>query len=344
MTRDRVPARRTLSILFGTLLLNMVGFGMVFPVIPVIFTDPSSPSFVLHGYSRSAQFFIAGTVTALWGLMQFITAPILGQLSDMYGRRKLLLLCIGVLALSQFMFGFGIMATSLVLLLTARAVAGLAAGNISIAQATIADLTEPRDRAKNFGLIGGAIGLGLILGPLLSGWIAGLSGSSVAPFWVAGLLGVVNFLFVSFLLPETNPRRDRTQQLTPMKGAQNILLAVQNGETRPVYITYFLYVSGFAILTSFLGVFLVHAMKFSTSAIGSAFAFAGCCQIFAQLILLRWAVARYSEREILRLTLLVSGVCLGIFAFFPNVPAWIVFTILITVPHGLTLPSLSRPW
>src|SRR5215470_10063327 len=122
-----VASKRALAILFGTLLLNMVGFGMIFPIIPVIFTDPSSPSFVLHGYSQGAQFFITGAITALWGLMQFIAAPILGQLSDMYGRKKLLQLCIGVLAPSQLLFGLGISVASVLLLFIARAIAGLAA-------------------------------------------------------------------------------------------------------------------------------------------------------------------------------------------------------------------------
>ncbi len=83
--------RRVLFVLFGTLLIDMIGFGMVFPIIPILFTDSSSPSFLLGGYSPSVQFFLAGAITALWGLMQFIAAPLLGELSDAYGRKKLLL-------------------------------------------------------------------------------------------------------------------------------------------------------------------------------------------------------------------------------------------------------------
>jgi MFS transporter, DHA1 family, tetracycline resistance protein len=333
--------KRTLLILFGTLLLNMIGFGIVFPIIPTIFTNPSSPSFVLQGYSQSAQFFVAGAITALWGLMQFIAAPILGQLSDVYGRRKLLMICVGVLALSQFVFGFGISAASVVILFIARAVAGIAAGSVSITQAAIADVTEPRERAKSFGLIGAAIGIGLILGPLISGWVAGLSGSSVVPFLVAGTLGLINLLFVSLFFPETNRRQTGARQLSFLKGAQNIRLALKDAKIRPVYTTYFLYVFGFGFLIAFSGVFLVQAMGFSTTAIGTYFAFAGVCQIFTQLVLLRRLVPRYSEPVILRFTLLVAGVGLGVFSFFPNLPAQIVFTALITVAHGLTLPNLS---
>src|SRR5262245_5594636 len=113
--------RRVLFVLFGTLLLDMIGLGMVFPIIPILFTDSTSPSFLLGGYSPSVQFFLAGAITALWGLMQFIAAPILGELSDVYGRKKLLLFGVGILALSQSLFGFGVGIASVALLFFARA-------------------------------------------------------------------------------------------------------------------------------------------------------------------------------------------------------------------------------
>src|SRR5205814_9452572 len=109
------------------------------------------------------QFLIAGLVTALFGIMQFIAAPILGELSDVFGRKKLLILGIGILAFSQLLFAIGIIQKSLIILLISRSVAGLAAANFAIAQAAIADITEPKDRAKNFGLIGCAICIGFIL-------------------------------------------------------------------------------------------------------------------------------------------------------------------------------------
>jgi len=181
MTSQRRQTR-VLWIIFGTLVLDMIGTGMVFPIIPILFTDPSSPSFILEGYSQSAQFAIAGLVTALFGLMQFIAAPILGELSDVYGRKKLLLIGVGVLAASQALFGFGIIMSSWTILLIARMIAGLAGANFSIAQATIADVSEPKDRAKNLGIIGAALGIGFILGPLLSGSIANATGTPRRPF------------------------------------------------------------------------------------------------------------------------------------------------------------------
>ena len=94
--------KRVLPVLFATLLLDTIGFGMVFPIIPIIFTDPTSPAFLLTGYSQSMQFLIAGTITAVFGLMTFIAAPVLGELSDVYGRKRLLTIGVAILAASQF--------------------------------------------------------------------------------------------------------------------------------------------------------------------------------------------------------------------------------------------------
>ena len=151
MNPETTPKPRVLPILFATLLIDMIGFGMVIPIIPVLFTDPTSPSFLLHGYSQGMQFFLAGVLTALWGVTQFIAAPIAGELSDVFGRKRLLLGGVGVLALSQVLFGVGVEMGSLALLFVSRAIAGVAAGNAAIAQATIADVTSPKDRAKSFG-------------------------------------------------------------------------------------------------------------------------------------------------------------------------------------------------
>ena len=83
-----IRQKQVLPILFATLLLDMIGTGMVIPIIPIIFTDPLSPAFLLHGYSQAGQYFIAGLVTAVFGLLQFLAAPLLGELSDVFGRKK----------------------------------------------------------------------------------------------------------------------------------------------------------------------------------------------------------------------------------------------------------------
>lgn len=337
-----MSSKRVLPILFATLLLDMIGIGMVIPIIPVLFTDPSSPAFILHGYSQAMQYFIAGLITALFGLMQFIAAPILGELSDAYGRKRLLTVGVGVLAVSQILFGFGIEFASLGLLLFARTVAGLAGANFSIAQAAIADVSSHEDRAKNFGLIGAAFGVGFILGPVLSGWIAGLTGDAASPFWLAGALGIVNLVFVTLMLPETRRvAAEARQKFTLLKGIHNIIAAFKDVDARPVYLSSFLYMSGFSFVVSFMGVMLVKRFGFSEADVGTFFGAVGAWVVLTQLVILRFLAGRYSERQILRVSML--GLALSMLAYpFAGSTAWLYIIMpFMAIPQGLSMANIN---
>lgn len=333
--------KRVLPILFATLLLDMIGIGMVIPIIPIIFTDPSSPAFLLQGYSQTWQYIIAGLVTALFGLMQFIAAPILGELSDFYGRKKLLAVGVGVLAISQFFFGIGILAGSIVILLISRAIAGLAGANFSIAQASIADVTEPKDRSKNFGLIGAAFGTGFLLGPILGGWIAHLTGSPASPFWFAGALGVLNLAFLYFFLPETRVTNGEKHHFTIWKGIQNVRAAIRDKDARPVYLASFLTVCGFSFFTSFIGVLLVSRFGMTASGIGTFFGAVGAWVIVTQLGILRVLSRRYNERTILRVSLLVFAFAIALYPFAPTIGVLYILVPLLAIPQGLSLANMT---
>ncbi|MFZ1987735.1 MAG: MFS transporter [Minisyncoccia bacterium] len=333
--------KNALPILFGTLLLDTIGIGMVIPIIPTVFTDPTSADFLLNGYSMGMQYFLAGLITALFGLMQFIASPILGELSDVYGRKRLLTIGVAVLAFSQLLFGFGISIASISLLLVSRAIAGIAGGNFSIAQAAIADVSEPKDRAKNFGLVGAAFGAGFILGPLLSGWIAGATGSAAAPFWFAAALGIINVVFVSLFLPETHKNRKAAQKFHILKGIQNIQAAFRDRDARPVYLANFLYMSGFAFFTSFIGIFLVGRFGLSETSIGSFFGVVGASIVVTQLFILRVLSHRFNERTILKYSILIAGI--GIFLYPIAGSAFLIFALapLVAVPQGLTMANMT---
>lgn len=334
--------KSVLPILFATLLLDMIGTGMVIPIIPILFTDPSSHSFLLQGYSHTMQFVIAGLVTSLYGLMQFLAAPILGELSDQYGRKRLLTVGVGVLAISQVIFGFGIEIASIGLILFARTIAGLAAANFSIAQATVADVTEPRDRAKNFGLLGAAFGVGFILGPVLGGWIAGITQNAASPFWLAGALGIVNLIFISLMLPETRRiSAEARKRFTLLKGINNIRAAFKDVDAKNVYLTVLLFMSGFAFLTSFTGVLLVDKFSLSAAGVGTYFGAIGAWIVFTQLGILRILAPRYDERTILRATLLAVGATIALTPFLPSLVWFYISMPFTAVPVGLTLANLN---
>ncbi|HEY0010651.1 MAG TPA: MFS transporter [Candidatus Paceibacterota bacterium] len=332
---------RPLPILFFTLLLDTISVGLLIPILPALFNDPASSSFLLAGYSVGAQYFIAGAITAVFGLMQFIAAPILGELSDAYGRKRLLTIGVAVLAFSNFMFAFGIGIGSLALLFVSRTLAGLAGANFSIAQATIADVSAPEQRARNFGLIGAAFGVGFILGPLLGGLIASYFNYAAAPFWFAGCLGLLNVLFVSLFLPETNHDRRAAKSFTLLKGIRNIKAAMQDAEAAPVYLTSFLYMSGFAFFTSFVGVLLSVEYGLTEAGIGTFFGIVGACIVVTQVAILPQAVKRYPERKIMLWGFPVVALCVLLYPFMDTITLLYILIPIMAVPQGLAFANIA---
>ncbi len=334
--------RNVLPILFVTLLIDMIGIGMLIPIVPALFTDASSTSFMLAGYSHTAQYIIAGLITALFGFMQFLAAPLLGELSDVYGRKKLLTLGVGVLAISQLLFSLGVAVGSLALLLFSRAVAGVAGANFSIAQAAIADVTEPHNRQRNFGLIGAAFGLGFIIGPFLGGTLAGVTGNPALPFLVAGILGVFNVLFISFMLPETHlVSKAKTAKFTLLKGVKNIAIAARDVNVKFIYGAGFLQMLGFGCYTSFVAVFLVERFALAETSTGIYYAVVGGWIVFTQLVLVRFFSRLYSERTILNWSLPLLGLVILSYTFAPSIE--FLYIIMPFLSAGVGLSSTSFP-
>lgn len=333
---------KPLLVLFCTLLLDTISIGILIPVLPAIFTDPTSSTFVLTGYSVSAQFFLAGAITAVFGLMQFLASPILGELSDIYGRKRLLTIGVAVLAFSNFLFGFGIEIASLTLLFAARTLAGLAGANFAIAQAAIVDVSKPHERTKNFGLIGAAFGIGFILGPLLGGIIAATFSHAAMPFVFAGVLGLLNVVFISLYLPETRKMTAAARaRFTIFKGLRNIQAAFKDKDAMPMYMTSFLYMCGFAFFTSFIGILLAVNHGYSEAGIGSFFAAFGVCITFTQLVILPQIAKRFGERSILLVGFPVVAAAIFTFPFIDGNLFLFLLIPLMAVPQGLAFANIS---
>ena len=165
---------RPLTIIFLTIIVNLVGFGIIIPLLP------------FYAETFGASPLVIGLLFAVFSLCQLLAAPALGDLSDRYGRRPILIFSLAGTVVSFVMLA---MAHSVTMLFAARIVDGLSGGNISTARAYVADITEPKDRARAYGIIGAAFGLGFILGPALSGILSGIS--YTAPIWAAAGLTVV---------------------------------------------------------------------------------------------------------------------------------------------------------
>ena len=236
-SEERLDFKKILPV-FVIILVDLLGLTIIIPLMP------------LYATSFGANAMTIGLLGAAYPVMQFIGAPLLGELSDIFGRKRLLMVGVGGLAISQMLFGFGIETGSLVLLFASRILAGLSGANFSIAQAAIADVSEPHERAKNFGLMGAAFGIGFILGPALGGWIAEAAGNPAAPFWFAGILGIVNILLLTFFLRETHHDRQAAHHFHIWKGIENIRAAFRDQDAKPLYFSSFLYGSGFTFFTS----------------------------------------------------------------------------------------------
>jgi DHA1 family tetracycline resistance protein-like MFS transporter len=246
-----------------------------------------------------------------------------------------------VLAVSQFIFGFGVAIKSLAIILVSRAVAGLAAANFSIAQAAIADITPPAERAKNFGLIGAAFGIGFIVGPLLGGWVAHFMNSAAAPFVVAGILGIINLISCMLFLPETHKNLRAEHNFHFLKGVQNLQAAVADKQVRGIYLASFLYTCGFAFLISFAGILLVDQFKLTEAAIGTYFGVVGIMIVITQLFVLRIVTKYYNEKQILRVSLLGLAVSIALYPFMGSMT--FIYTLLpfIALSQGLSIANMG---
>ncbi len=336
---------KILIIIFLTVFIDLLGIGILIPVIPQLFANPLSIEYMLPmGTSINQGYLLLGLLIAVYPIGQFLATPILGQLSDKYGRKKILGLALFGTAISYVLFAIGIITKNIPLLFFSRFFDGVTGGNISIAQAMIGDVSTGENRAKNFGMLGAAFGLGFILGPYIGGKLSDphvLSWFNAAtPFYFAAILATINMLSVLFLVPETNHNL-RTEALTWGKSISNIKRAMKMPELSSIFLTNFLFFGGFTFFTTFFGVFLIQKFNFTQGNIGDFFAYVGLWSVFTQAVVTRIAVKYFPEFKIVRWTLLGAGVMVLAY-FLPN-HAWQLFLIppFFSICTGLTMANIN---
>ncbi len=337
--------RHPIWIILFTILIDTLGIGILGPILPQLLGNPNSPHYLL---SRDAAvgsgYIMFGFLVAVFPVMQFFATPILGQLSDRYGRKPVLALSLAGTSLGYLLFATGIVFKNIPLLFLARALDGITGGNLSVAQASIADVTKPEDRTKNFGMIGAAFGVGFIVGPFLGGVLADPSVlpwfNASTPFWFAALLAAANTTQVLLQFDETN-QHIRNVRVQFTKGIANIARAYAMPELRTIFVTSFFFNAGFGFFISFFGLFLIHRFGFDEARIGNFFAWVGVCAIFTQVVTTRRIAAKFSEAQVLKVSLLgVSGVMIA-YLLAPS-PMWLFLIAPISSTfNGLSLANMG---
>lgn len=310
-----------------TVFLDLVGFGIVLPLLP------------FYATSMGASAFEVGLIMASYSLMQLLFSPLWGSLSDRYGRRPLLIFGLFGSAVSYVIFG---LASTLWVLLLSRAIAGIMGANVPVAQAIIADSTSPERRARGMGLIGAAFGLGFIFGPAIGGFLSRW-GYSVPGFAAAAVTGL-NAIVALFMLPESLPAHARRSGGRKWSALTERIRASGRVARRPELrrpITVFLLMTwGFAGFTVTFPLFLDQSLGLSAAHAGLFFAYVGLISAIVQGRLIGPLVERSGERRVAAAggVLLAAGI--GFIAGFPTQRALFVALALVGLGWGCVIPSL----
>ena len=289
--------RSPLVVIFTTVFIDLVGFGIVIPVLP----------FYAEGTAFNATPRTVGLLFASYSIMQLIFSPVLGGLSDKHGRRPVLLLSIIGTGIGFLVLGF---AKTIVMLFVGRILDGITGGNISTAQAYIADITTEENRAKGMGLIGAAFGLGFIFGPAIGG-ILSRWGIQV-PFIFAAVLCFANATLLYFTLPETvTPDHPAKNSAAGGRSLRQVMLSLKQPRLAFVLIIYFLFIVAFSIMTTSFSLYTMFRFGYDAQHTGYLFAYVGLIAVIIQGGLIGRLVKRFGEMPLV----IVGALCFAISLF-----------------------------
>ena len=321
--------RSPLLVIFITVFIDLIGFGIVIPVLP----------HYVEGTSFNASPRTVGILFASYSVMQLIFSPILGRLSDRYGRRPVLFFSLLGTSLGFFIIGF---ATTLWMLFLGRIIDGITGGNISTAQAYVADVTTPENRAKGMGLIGAAFGLGFIFGPaiggILSQWGIGV------PFFFAGALALANAVLLYFTLPET-VTPDHPARTSAATGRWSQLVeAVRQPRLAYVLAIYFLFIVAFSIMTTSFALFTMYRFGYDATHNGYLFMYVGIIGAIIQGGLIGRLVKTFGEMPLIIMGALLFALSLFVIPLAgPQTGLGMLLLVggLFAVGNSLATPSLT---
>lgn len=307
--------RRAIYFILITVVIDAIGIGLIMPVMPSLLLD-------LGGSSLANAAIWGGILSTVFAAMQFLFGPLVGNLSDRFGRRKILLVSMTVMAVDYVLMG---LAHALWLLFLARVLGGITAANHSTAGAVIADVSKPDEKAANFGLMGAAFGVGFILGPMLGGLMAEFGPR--APFYLAAVMAGANAVFGYFVLPETVTDRNRRpfdwHRALP-HGAFRSVAAIP-GQGRMMIVLFFQEIA-FVVYPVIWAFYTIGKFGWEPWLVGVSLGAFGVMMAISQGVLIRIAIPRLGEYGTAILGLSMEMVAFVAIAFAPN--TWVIFSLL----------------
>ncbi|MDR6265941.1 TCR/Tet family MFS transporter [Roseobacter sp. N2S] len=307
--------RRAIYFILITVVIDAIGIGLIMPVMPSLLLD-------LGGSSLANAAIWGGILSTVFAAMQFLFGPLVGNLSDRFGRRKILLVSMTVMAVDYVLMG---LAHALWLLFLARVLGGITAANHSTAGAVIADVSKPEEKAANFGLMGAAFGVGFILGPMLGGLMAEFGPR--APFYLAAVMAGANAVFGYFVLPETVTDRNRRpfdwRRALP-HGAFRSVTAIP-GQGRMMIVLFFQEIA-FVVYPVIWAFYTIGKFGWEPWLVGVSLGAFGVMMAISQGVLIRIAIPRLGEYGTAILGLSMEMVAFVAIAFAPN--TWVIFSLL----------------
>jgi len=324
--------RSSIGIIFLTVLIDLIGFGIVIPVLP------------LYAEKLGATAWQIGLLVGVYSFAQFIFSPIWGKISDRVGRRPVLIVSVIGTAIGFFLMGAAptlgpaIGFAVLPLLFAARILDGISGGNISTAQAYIADITAPEERSKSMGMIGAAFGLGFMIGPAIGGILAQVSMG--APFYFAGALAAANAILITLILPESLDAEHRSDR-QPKQSLADVFRHANGPAFATVMATYFFSITGFAMMTTLYALFNEKRFGLDVRQTGYIFALIGFIGVIIQGGMLRHLLKRISEAQLAVMGAAMLGIGLFLLPFSSSVATLIGISTLVAIGHSFITPVLN---
>lgn len=323
-------------------LLDFIGLGMVVAIFPHMMISDAASLFP-GGLGHQKKVIILGVFLAIYPLGQFFGASILGKMSDIYGRRKIMLITVAGTAVAFAASAYAVVEASAGLLLISRLLAGMMAGNVAIAQASMADISAPGNKTKNLTMIQTALGLAWVIGPPTGGWLTNFSlgqfSGYMTPFVIMAAIFTLLFIYTLVAYPDTLEKHTQ-EKINVFSGLVQIAKAFSHAELRMAFLIWTVFVAGWWLFESFLPAYLLDIYSFSSFQIGSFLASMGATYAIFQFLVVR-RVAKFAKPEnMVRYSLVVSSLAVMAISMVSNtIYLHILITIFVT-SMGFALTGL----